>query len=213
MIPYKYTDTIEEKKNDIIIIQGTVGSGKTTLCNILSTREGIKMFPEPVRFNPFLNDFYEDPHKHAFTLQTFMLHSRYMQMLEAKDEEICIMDMSMWGNNIFTDVQYKQGYMTKSEYELYYQLSNNFIELAPKPALMVYLQCSTKTSVQRIMTRSRTSELNAPLQYWYQLNEAYEDWYTNYADSKKICINVDDVNIVTDEADEDYILDAIMEYL
>jgi deoxyadenosine/deoxycytidine kinase len=63
------------------------------------------------------------------------------------------------------------------------------------------------------MKRNRTSELVAPLQYWYQLNQVYEEWYEGYKDSKKICINVDTIDFVRQEDEEDYILDCILEAL
>lgn len=195
----------------MIVIQGTVGAGKSTLCSMISAREGIRVYPEPVEHNPFLSMFYVNPERYAYTLQTYMLHARFEQMMSMKSQDWGIMDMSIYGNDIFTEVMYDSGYMSEDEYNLYVQMSNYYKSLIPKPTLMVYLQCSTYTCVKRLMQRGRPYELKTPLQYWYDLNGAYEKWYGDYKDSKKILINVDDLDIVQHEVDEDYLIDLVLE--
>ncbi|AYP68647.1 deoxyadenosine/deoxycytidine kinase [Exiguobacterium phage vB_EalM-132] len=193
-----------------IHIMGTVGAGKSTLSNLLSGREGIKLLPEPVTSNPYLDDFYKDPVRNAFPMQVFLMHARFKQAKE-NEGKTCIMDMSIYGNDIFAGLMHNSGYMTEVDLNNYMAVSDSLKSMLDKPAMVVYLKCSVDTAVKRIMKRGRASELNAPLSYWYDLNNAYEQWYENYNDSKKIMIDVADLDFLTDEADEDYILDIIME--
>ena len=196
-----------------IHIMGPVGVGKSSLSHLLSVREGITLFPEPVEDNPYLALFYEDPEKYAFQLQIFMLHRRFIQTQEAQNLDVSIMDMSMIGNDLFAELMFMSGSMSKTDYELYSNVSTSLKSLVEPPELMVYLQCSIPEAIRRIMRRGRPSELKAPLQYWYDLNHSYEKWYNAYSFSKKICINVDNLDFVNDEEDEDYVLDMIMEEL
>lgn len=196
-----------------IHILGVVGAGKSTLCRLLSVREQIPMFPEPVETNPYLNKFYENPRQYAFPMQIFLMHSRYKQHKEAEKLDRCIMDMCIHGNDIFAGLQYKSGYMSADDYDTYMDVSNSLKATLEPPKLVVYLQCSVSVAVKRIMKRGRPAELKAPLQYWYDLNEAYENWYSSYNLSKKILINVDNIDFVNNDEDEDYILDLIMEAL
>lgn len=193
-----------------IHIMGTVGAGKSTLSGLLSGREGIKLLPEPVTSNPYLDAFYKDPVNNAFPMQIFLMHARFKQAKE-NTGKTCIMDMSIYGNDIFANLMKHSGYMTQVDLDNYMSVSDSLKSMLEKPAMVVYLQCSVDTAVRRIVKRGRLSEMNAPLQYWYDLNKAYEDWYNSYSDSKKIMINVSNLDFLSDECDEDYILDLIME--
>lgn len=180
---------------------------------MLAVREQLPLFPEPVESNPYLTKFYENPSRYAFAMQTFLLHARFKQAQEAQELDMCVMDMSMYGNDIFAQLQYKHKHMDMSDFMTYRDITRTFKGLVKPPKLMVYLQCSVQVAVQRIMKRGRSSELQATNQYWFDLNKEYENWYNNYSDSKKICINVDHLNYVDDHSDEDYIIDMIMEAL
>ena len=48
-------------KYPYITIEGNIGAGKTTLCNLLATTTNAKMILEQFADNPFLPKFYEAP--------------------------------------------------------------------------------------------------------------------------------------------------------
>jgi deoxyadenosine/deoxycytidine kinase len=56
----------------MLIIEGVVGVGKSSLMNYL-VEEGFTPFPEPVVNNPILDRFYYDRKRYAFPLQIFFL--------------------------------------------------------------------------------------------------------------------------------------------
>lgn len=194
-----------------IHIVGAVGAGKSSLSKLLSVREGITLFPEPVRTNPYLDKFYEDPTSVATQMQIFLVHKRFKQAKEAEKLDKCIMDMSMYGNDIFAGLMHRNGDISDLDYSVYQDLSSTLKSLIEPPKLMVYLQVSPLVAIQRIIKRNRISELKAPLQYWFDLNMAYEQWFDSYDAGKKILINVDNVDFVLHEEEEDYMLDMIME--
>ena len=78
---------------------------------------------------------------------------------------------------------------------------------------MVYLSCKTETSIERIAQRNRPSELTAPLRYWFDLNNLYKEWYTEYDDSYKIKIDMDNLDIIHNEDHISYVRDNIMDSL
>ena len=51
-----------------IAIAGNIGSGKTTLTEILTKHYGAKAYYEDID-NPYINDFYEDMNRWAFQFQ------------------------------------------------------------------------------------------------------------------------------------------------
>lgn len=52
-----------------IAVAGNIGSGKTTLTNMLSKHYGWETHFEDVDHNPYLNDFYHDMQRWSFNLQ------------------------------------------------------------------------------------------------------------------------------------------------
>ncbi|MBQ1979433.1 MAG: deoxynucleoside kinase, partial [Alistipes sp.] len=63
-----------------IAIAGNIGSGKTTLTEMLTERYGAKAYLENID-NPYLGDFYEDMLRWSFNLQTRFLASRIEQTM------------------------------------------------------------------------------------------------------------------------------------
>ncbi|MMZ43608.1 Deoxyadenosine/deoxycytidine kinase [compost metagenome] len=197
----------------ILSIIGVPGSGKSSLAKAMSVREGLTLFPEPVESNPYLTDYYADPARYAFNMQVFLLHERYKQTLKALEcKTKVIMDASMHVNDIFSIMQRKSGIMSETDFLTYKTLSQTLRLQAAEPGLVVYLKCRPETAVQRIMKRGRKSEFQAPLSYWYDINETYDEWFAEYTLAKKIEIPVDDLDFVADDSDEDFIIDTILEY-
>ena len=52
-----------------IAIAGNIGSGKTTLTKMLAKHYDWKPLFEPVDYNPYLEDFYQDMSRWSFNLQ------------------------------------------------------------------------------------------------------------------------------------------------
>ena len=69
-----------------IAIAGNIGSGKTTLTEILTKRYGAKAYYEDLA-NPYINDFYEDMGRWSFHLQLWFLGSRIQQTLTMLADE------------------------------------------------------------------------------------------------------------------------------
>ena len=63
-----------------IAVEGVIGSGKTTLAEILSKQINATLIKEVVEENPFLEKFYENPETYAFQTQLFFLLSRHKQL-------------------------------------------------------------------------------------------------------------------------------------
>ncbi|NDD92503.1 deoxynucleoside kinase, partial [bacterium] len=60
-----------------IAIAGNIGTGKTTLTQMLSRRFGWSPHFECVAENPYLSDFYSDMSRWSFPLQVFFLNHRF----------------------------------------------------------------------------------------------------------------------------------------
>ena len=66
--------------NKFIVIEGNIGSGKTSLAKKISSQFGGKLILEKFSTNPFLPEFYKDPDSNALPLELFFLAERFHQL-------------------------------------------------------------------------------------------------------------------------------------
>lgn len=198
----------------VIVIDGVVGCGKTSLGNIIEESKGIKLYEELSDDDTYnlLNEFYADKKRWSFTLQIHFLNQRFKMIKEIHKNGGGLLDRSIFGDRIFAEMLNEDGDMSNEEYRTYSTLLDNMLEHAAPPTLLIYLQCSTDTAIKRINKRNRGLERQVERGYWERLNEKYEEWYKNYDISKKLLINVDSIDITTPKGKE-AILKIINPYL
>lgn len=193
---------------DMIVIDGVVGVGKSTLMNILADR-GLTRFEEPVVDNPILEKFYYDRTRYAFPLQVFFLNKRFKHIKEASAVGNCVLDRSIYGDAIFAKMLCDKCEMSIEEFELYKELLENMLEHVKAPKLMIYLEISVDEAMKRIKKRGRDYEQIVEKNYWEELNCEYKTYFDAYNISPILKINVDKLDFENVKEDREYILNII----
>ncbi len=210
---YRYfLDKLQEGIWNMIVIDGVVGVGKSTLMEIL-TQEGYIPFREPVEENPLLDKFYYDRKRYAFPLQVYFLNRRFKQIKEASALEKAVLDRSIYGDVIFAKMLSDQGDMEKAEFALYEELLENMLEHLKAPKLMIYLESSVDAVVKKIQKRGREYELVVENEYWQTLNREYTEYFKTYNKSPLLTINVDNLDFEHNKEDREYVLGLIHDKL
>ena len=80
--PPRSTEELASSGN-IVLVEGNIGIGKTTLCRELSERLKYKAFFEPATENPYLEKFYANPKKYALQLQLWIFNQRCHTYVDA----------------------------------------------------------------------------------------------------------------------------------
>ncbi|MEI7667951.1 MAG: deoxynucleoside kinase [Erysipelotrichaceae bacterium] len=196
----------------MLIIEGVVGVGKTSLMNYL-VKEGFTAFSEPVLDNPILDKFYRNRQRYAFAAQIYFLSKRFENLQIASHVSNPIMDRSIYGDGIFADMHKETKTMEEVEYEIYHELHQIILKNIEIPTLLVYLQVSVDVAINRIQKRGVDYEQNVERSYWEKLNEKYETYFSNYTLSPILTINVDHLDFEASVDDRVYIIMRIKEAL
>ena len=206
----------------MIAIAGTIGAGKASLTKLLADHLNSQAFYESVDDNKILPLFYKDPKKYGFLLQIYFLNKRFESIKAAYKDDNNVLDRSIFEDELFLTLNYKQGNVTKTELDIYKELLNNMMEELdgmPKkrPDLLIYIDVTFDKMLERIEKRGRSFEQidrNPDLHDYYQLVHAeYPYWYDNYDFSPKMRILGDELDFVNSEKDLQTVLAMIDEQL
>lgn len=200
--------SIHKNKEGVIVVDGVVGVGKSTLMNIL-TEMGYTPFAEPVMDNPILERFYYDRVRWSFSLQIFFLNKRFKFIKDAVEMGNAVMDRSIYGDAIFAKLLNDNGDMTDEEFSLYEELLENMLEHVQAPKLMIYLETSVEAAMKKIVKRGRDYEQVVERDYWEKLNLEYRTYFDNYDISPIVKINVDGLDFENNPKDREYVLGLI----
>lgn len=198
-----------------IAVAGNIGTGKTTLSQMLSKRFSWTAHFEAVTDNPYLADFYGDMTRWSFPLQIFFLNNRFKAHQQISLEtNSAIQDRSIYEDaNIFARNLFETGYMEERDYKNYLDLYHTMCSFLNPPDLVIYLRKSLPKLTQQISKRGRDYEKNIPQEYLSNLNRYYDDWMGRYDLGKKLIIDSDNLDFVANPNDFDMIAQMILSQL
>ena len=186
-----------------IAIAGNIGSGKTTLTQMLTERYDARSYLEESN-NPYIGDFYEDMNRWSFNLQISFLGSRIQQTMDMLSETgrgDIIQDRTIYEDAyIFASNLHEMGLMATRDIETYMKIFHLVTALIPKPDLLIYLKASVPTLISQIRKRGREYEMNIDEAYLGRLNDKYNHWIDNLYDGEVLVIDKDHEDFVSDPA-------------
>ncbi len=196
------------KKLQYLVVEGVIGVGKTSLCNLLSKRLTGNVVLEKHEENPFLQDFYEDPQRFAFQTQMFFLLSRYRQQQELNQQDlfhsVLISDYVFAKDRIFASIT-----LDEREYMLYDHVATLLEREIPKPDQVIYLQSNTARLMSNIRKRKRSYEKKINEEYIRSLVEAYNHFFFHYNETPLLIVDTTQIDFVNNDKDLISLIDQI----
>ena len=136
-----------------IAIEGPIGVGKTALARRLADSLSATLVLEEVDENPFLERFYRDGRSAALPAQMFFLFARARQIEDLRQSDLFssvqISDYLFTRDRLFAELN-----LDREELKLYDQIAASLAVEPPVPDLVIYLQASVDSLLQRLARRS-----------------------------------------------------------
>ncbi len=166
-------------------IAGTIGVGKSTLTVDLAKALNFEPVLEEVEGNPYLEHFYHDMKAYGTMMQVWLLNHRFRQHREfvarislGKIRGV-VQDRTIWEDTIFARMlnAHPDKIISDLDYNTYLDLFDNMVlrELV-FPQILIYIQCSPETALERIKARGRPMEKTITLEYLKYLQSNYDQF-------------------------------------
>ncbi|MDX8402878.1 MAG: deoxynucleoside kinase [Mariprofundaceae bacterium] len=191
-----------------IAIEGAIGVGKTTLTKKLADKLGSSTFFEQVDDNPFIELFYQDPTRHALSVQLSFLFSRlkHWQSLNQQDlfSQGITSDYLFAKDHIFATVT-----LSDEELALYDQVARLIQVDLHRPDLVIYLQSKPNVIMERIRRRNRSMERGLNMDYLQKIITAYDQYFFHYQEAPLLIVQTDCKNFADHEDAVDSLIERI----
>jgi deoxyadenosine/deoxycytidine kinase len=195
-------------KYPYIVVEGPIGSGKTTLAKMLADQFPVDYLSEKAETNPFLPRFYQDAQRYGLPTQLFFLFQRANQIKDLSQRDMfakpIVADFFLEKDPIFARLN-----LDDEEYALYHQIYQHLQIKAPKPDLVIYLQTPIDALMERIEERSISYEQEIPREYIERLANAYSEFFHSYDASPVLIVNNEKLNILKNKSAFDLLLSRI----
>jgi deoxyadenosine/deoxycytidine kinase len=180
-----------EEDRLMILLEGNIGAGKTTVGKTLSEHGAFGFIEEPTTTwregfaSNMLGLFYQDPQRWAFTFQICAFITRaktWSEVLALTDHSKVVLERSIFcDRHVFAENCYRTGLMAETEYQLYrgmweFLVSNYCVQ----PDVILYLRTPAHICLDRISERGREEETGISLDYLLQLEGLHDEWLLDH---------------------------------
>ena len=183
-----------------IAVEGPIGVGKTSLAKKLADSLSADTVLEEVFENPFLERFYQDGQSAALPAQMFFLFARARQIEGLRQSDLFatvrVSDYLFAKDRLFAELN-----LSPDELALYDQVEESLRVDPPVPDLVIYLQASVDSLLDRIARRGIGFERAIDRQYLERLTDAYARYFHAYDDGPLLIVNASQIDPISNDAD------------
>jgi deoxyguanosine kinase len=99
--------------------------------------------------------------------------------------------------------------LSEDEFKLYHTIYQSLAPKAPTPDLVIYLQASTDTLIDRVRRRGRGYERAVSDDYLNRLGNSYGEFFHQYEEAPLMMVNSENLNFVDNDEDFKLLLERL----
>jgi deoxyadenosine/deoxycytidine kinase len=183
-----------------VVVEGPIGAGKTSLARRLAARLSADTVLEQPEENPFLARFYRDMARYALPTQLFFLFQR-ARMLEPLAQPDLFARPVVGDFLLDKDPLFARLTLSADELALYQKIYDALRPRTPTPDVVIYLQASAATLIERVRRRAKGYERPVTEEYLALLAESYSRFFYHYDAAPLLIVNSENLNFVARDAD------------
>ena len=191
-----------------VVVEGPIGVGKSSLASKIASRFESQTLLEQPADNPFLERFYRDSARFALPAQMTFLFQRVNQLQAMAQSHLfdaqVVSDFLLDKDPLFARLT-----LADDEMALYQQLYDHLHPQAPTPDLVIYLQASPETLIERVRKRGVSIESGISEPYLNRLCESYSRFFHEYEKAPLLIVNTEHLNPIGRDEDFELLLDHI----
>lgn len=170
-----------------ITIEGNIGAGKTTLCQLLQKDFECELILERFEENPFIAKFYADKDKYSLPFELTLMSERFAQLKNIQRGgdlfQGTISDYLFIKSKLYASINLKE-----DEWWLYVKIFDLMYNQLPSPDLLIYLHTPIEKLVRNIKKRGREYEQEMDLDYLQAIENKYFELFKENQFQWKILI-------------------------
>jgi len=167
-----------------VIVEGNIGSGKTTFLKHFQKLPDFAVVDEPIskwrdcQGHNLLELMYKDPQKWSLCFQSYVQLTMLDLHVKPVLKPVKMMERSIFSAKYcFVKNLKDQGLMNDAEYTVLTEWFDFIQETIPLQVdLIVYLKTDPQVVFERIAARGRTEENSITLPYLQSIHKLHEDW-------------------------------------
>lgn len=183
-----------------VVIEGNIGAGKTTLARRLAEHYDRQLVLETFEDNPFLPLFYEDPRRHALTVELFFMAERHRQ-LQAQLARPELFSSGVVADFMFVKtLLFAHNSLEREEFQLFTRLFEGLNNSFPRPDLIVYLHRPVPELLRNIAYRGRSFEQTIEAEYLEGIERSYRNYFYTLKRTPVLIVDLGEADFLGDRA-------------
>lgn len=187
-IPYHY-----------LVIEGNIGSGKTTLTEMIGRDYPCNLILEQFADNPFLPYFYQDAQRYGFPVELFFMTERYKQLQALGTQgdlfhSLMVSDYAFVKTLLFARIN-----LPPDEFRIFQKLWMVLESSLPRPELIVFLHRPVPELLRLIERRGRGYEKQIRGEYLQEVQDIYFEYFRGESQIPVLVFDIQERDFLQDD--------------